>query len=179
MRLLSSVPIAMLFLVLSVGTQVEAQQGAPRFAYIDSEAILQEAPGAQEAQRQFEQDMGRYRAEVQQLAEELQTLITRFEQQQLSLSPEVKERREQEIVDKQGSYQRRIQELENQASERQAELVEPIMEQISQVIEAIRTEGNYAIIFDAASRSFIAADPSLDLTEQVIQRLRSGTSGRR
>lgn len=177
MRCFMFVSAGALLLALLFGIEAQAQ-ATPRFAYIDSEAILEEAPGAQEAHEAFEEDMSRYRAEVQTLAEELQQLISQFEQQQGSLSPEVRERREQEIVEKQGNYQQRIQELENQAAERRAELVEPIMDQVTQVIETIREEGNYAIIFDAASRSFIAADPELDLTAEVIRRLRADTAGR-
>ncbi|MEX0980032.1 MAG: OmpH family outer membrane protein [Gemmatimonadota bacterium] len=176
MRRSTLIPAGFLFLVLLLGVEAQAQT-APRFAYIDSEAILQEAPGAQEAQQAFEQDMNRFREEVQGLAQELQELITRFESQTM-MSPEARGRREQEIREKQQQYQQRIEELENQAAARQAELVEPIMDRITQVIETLRAEGNYSIIFDAASRSFIAADPELDLTAEVLRRLRADTAGR-
>ena len=58
-------------------------------------------------------------------------------------------------------------------SQRQAELVQPVMDLINQVIDAIRSEGDYALIFDVSAGSIIAADPSLDLTEEVIRRLRA------
>lgn len=156
----------------------------PKLGFIDSQAILQEAPGAQEAQQQFERDMARYRSEVEQMGQELQTLISNYEQQQLTLSPAAKENREEQIRLKQQEYQQRVQELENQAAQRQAELVEPIMEKINTVIDGIRREGEFTMIFDVASQAIIAADPSLDLTAEVIRRLKSangetGTPGGR
>lgn len=176
MRRSMFVPAGFLFLLLALAADTQAQ-AAPRFAYIDSEAILQQAPGAQEAQQAFEQEMTGYREEVQGLAEELQGLMTRFEQRQATMTADARSRQEQEIVQRQEQYQQRIQELENQAAARQAELVEPIMDRITQVIETIRAEGNYSMIFDAASRSFIAADPELDLTDEVIRRLQSDAPG--
>ena len=43
------------------------------------------------------------------------------------------------------------------------------------VIEAVRAEGNYAIIFDvsATGGSIVAADQSLDLTDKVIEKLKA------
>jgi Skp family chaperone for outer membrane proteins len=41
------------------------------------------------------------------------------------------------------------------------------------VIEDVRREGNYALIFDTAAGAIITADPGLDLTDQVLERLRT------
>lgn len=180
MRFLSTALSTVLLLLpgVLVGSGAEAQQQT-KLGYIDSQAILNEAPGAQEAQDQFERDMARYRSEVQQMGEELQTLIQQYEQQQLTLSPEAKENREEEIRRKQQQYQQRVQELEDQATQRQNELVQPIMEKINTVIDGIRREGDYTMIFDVASAAIIAADPGLDLTNEVIRRLKaaSGAAG--
>ena len=51
------------------------------------------------------------------------------------------------------------------------------MDRISDVIEQIREEGNYALILDVAAGSIISADPSLDLTEEVIRRLQADATG--
>lgn len=176
--------ILLLLPSLAVGTEGHAQQRT-KLGYIDSQAILQEAPGAKEAQQQFERDMARYRSEVQQMGEDLQTLIEQYDQQQLTLSPQAKATREEEIRKKQEQYQQRVQELEDQAARRQSELVQPIMEKINTVIDGIRREGDYTMIFDVASAAIIAADPALDLTSEVIRRLKSasgqagGTTGGR
>ena len=81
--------------------------------------------------------------------------------------------REAAIREKEGAYRQRIAQMENQAGRRQQELVEPIMRQIKDVIEALRQEGNYSVIFEVGPGSnIIAADPALDLTNEVIGRLR-------
>lgn len=156
-----------------------AGQGAPKIAYIDSRRLIAEAPGAKEAQESFERDMNRYRAELQQLEESIKSLLSEYEQKQVLLSPEAKRQKEEEIRQKQRAYQERAGELENEAARRQSELVEPIMDRIQQVLTQLQKEGGYAMIFDAAAGALVAADTTLDITNEVLRRLRqtAATSG--
>lgn len=162
-------------LLLGLASAAQAQT-AVKLGYIDSQAILNQDPAARQAQQQFEQDMARYRSEVDQMGQELQDLIGRYEQQEAMLSEEAKTNRQEEIRLKQTEYQQRISDLEQQAGLRQAELVEPVMERINAVIEDIRADGGYAIIFDVAAQGIIAADPALDLTPEVVRRLQAGAA---
>jgi outer membrane protein len=170
--------LSAILMVLIAASAAEAQTEF-KLGYIDSQAILNQDPAARQAQTQFEADMTRYRAEVDQLGQELQDLIARYEQQEAMLSEEAKTNRQEEIRLKQTQYQQRISELEQQAGLRQAELVEPVMERINAVIESMRAIGGYSIIFDVAAQGIIAADPALDLTAEVVRRLQAGaaTSG--
>jgi len=159
-------------LALLLASAAEAQANL-KIGYIDSQAILDQDPSARTAQQQFEASLATYQAEVQQLGEDLQVLIDQYEQQQAMLSDEAKANREEQIRIKQAQYQQRITELEQQAGMRQAELVEPVMERITAVIEEIRAEGSYSMIFDVAAQGIISADPALDLTPEVVRRLQA------
>ena len=170
-RFLPSLLGVALLLAVSAGG-VSAQAG-PKIGYVNSAAIYAEAPGAEAAQAEFEQQMTTYRQEVQRLGEELQTMVAEHQQQHESLSAEVRETREAAIREKDGAYRQRVAQLENEAGRRQQQLVEPIMQQIRDVIETLRRDGGYAVIFDVGPRyNIIAADPDLDLTNEVISRLR-------
>lgn len=173
MRRFSFVTAALVAITTIAGsaTGTAAQQSPRSFGYINSEAILQATPEVREAQQALSAEIEGFRAEVQQMAENLDQMIQRYEQQQLTLSAEAKETKEQEIRTRQQQYQRRVQELDQLAAQRQSEVVQPIMDRINTVIEQIRMEGNYTIIFDVSTGAIIAADPDLDLTEQVIERL--------
>lgn len=157
--------------LLAIPLALDAQ--SPRIAYIDSQAILMEAPGASDAQMEFQRQVGEYQDEIQRMGEELEELVTRYQQQQGAFSQQAREAREEEIRQREMEYQERVEAMELQIDARREELVGPILERMSDAIEEIRVEGEYAMIFDLASRSIIAADPELDLTDQVIQRLRA------
>ena len=161
-----------ILMVLALGSSAGAQT-LVKIGYIDSQAILDQDPAAQSAQQQFESEMTTYRGEVQTMGEELTGLIQAYDDQESALSDAAKANREEEIRLKQAQYQQRLSELEQQAAVRQAELVEPVMERITGVIEELRSSGSYSIIFDVAAQGIISADPDLDLTAEVVRRLQA------
>lgn len=166
-------------LALLAGFMAVEGQAVARIGYINTAVILEETPGAQEANQAWERELGTYRTEVERMAEELQGMMAQYDRQQLTLSPEAKARREEDIRRKQQEYQDLVQRLDQQAQQRQQELVQPVLDRVTAVIEQLREEEGYAIIFDVAAGSIIAADPSLDLTDEVIRRLRAvASSGR-
>ncbi|MDR0787806.1 MAG: OmpH family outer membrane protein, partial [Gemmatimonadota bacterium] len=63
--------------------------------------------------------------------------------------------------------------LEQTLQQRQSELLGPIMDRIITATEQVRAAGNFSMVFDAGSGGLVTADPSLDLSDQVLSRLRS------
>lgn len=168
-------PFAALALIFAlVAGAAEAQ--TLKIGYINSQEILASAPGAREAQQAFEREMQAYTNEAQQLQDELTRMQQQLAQQELTLSPEAKRNRQQQIQQKAQEAQARMQQMDQLAAQRRAELVQPVMDKITEVIEAMREEGNYALILDVAAGSIIAADPSLDLTAEVLRRLNASPS---
>ena len=168
----TSFALTALAFLLTAGS-VEAQ--TLKIAYVNSQEILMNAPGAEAAQQQFDQEMEGYQAEISQLETELNNLETALQQQQLTLSPEAKANREQQLQAKFQEYQQRTTQLQELANQRRAALIQPVMDNITEIIEQIREEGAYSLILDAAAGSIVSADPALDLTQQVIDRLAANT----
>jgi outer membrane protein len=144
-----------------------------KIGYINSQQILASSTEAAAAQQQFDREMQGYQTEVQQLEAEITGMQERLEQQQLTLSPEARTSREQQIQAKLEEYQTRTQQLNQLAEQRRAELIQPVMDRITVIIEGVREEGQYSLILDVAAGSIIAADTTLDLTPEVIRRLGS------
>jgi Skp family chaperone for outer membrane proteins len=70
-------------------------------------------------------------------------------------------------------FQARADSLQQQAGQRQQQLMEPIMTHIESIIGEVRQAQGFAIVFDLAADAIVSADPSLDLTDMVIARLRA------
>jgi outer membrane protein len=172
-----SILTALVFAAAAIGfTPLAAEAQNVRVGYINSQRIMAQAPGTAEAQRAFEAEMQKFQGELEQMETELQTMQESFDRQQATLSQQARQQRQQEMQQRFMAYQQRRGELEETAQQRQAELVEPIMARISEVIEQIRRDDNYALIFDAAAGGLITADPALDLTDRVLERLRATAS---
>lgn len=165
-------------LVVATTAGLPAQQGGgdvpadAEYVYIDSRQLLQEAPGATEARKQWQQEMSEFRSEIDRLRSELDSLQSSYQQQEETLTESAREQRRQEIAEKQRQLQRRVQELEQKAGQRRQELLAPILDEVRSVIQEIREEQGYSMVFDAAASGLLAADPRLDITDRVVERLR-------
>lgn len=151
----------------------EPQVPVPKLAYINSTEIIAQAPGAAEAQATFERELARWQSEVQALEDSLQQMMATYDQQQIMLSPEARQQRQREIQAKQMQYEQRTADIQQVAERRQQELVQPIFENIRNVLVSIRIEQGYSMIFDAAAGALIDADTTLDITPLVVERLRA------
>jgi outer membrane protein len=169
--------LALAGLLLVGSTSVVEAQQTFRVGYIDSQAILMEAPGAREAQEEFERQLDRMGLEVQQMEDELDNLIAEYERQQATLLANVREARENEIMQRNQRFQQRIEEMDYELAMSRQALLEPIIDEMTRIIEDVRSEGGYAVIFDVQGQSIVAADPTLDLTDEVLRRLGATPAG--
>jgi outer membrane protein len=147
-----------------------------KIGFVDSRRLFQEAPGAQEAQTLIKGEMARFDAQVQVLRDSLQAMVADYQRKSVLLSPDEKQKQEAALVQRQQALQQRAGQIEQQASARQDELMKPVMDRVQQAIDDIRATGGYAIIFDVASGAMVAADSTLDLTTQVIEKLRGAAN---
>lgn len=160
--------------LLLSASPVFGQDGPPSgttFVYLNSADIIQSTPGAAEAQRTFEREIADMRTELQTQASVVDSLLRDYQRQEALLSPQAKEQKQGEIRTLQSQLETRRLEMEGQAGQRQQELLRPILERVSGVIESVRSERNYAMVFDISTEGVVAADPSLDITELVKGRL--------
>lgn len=175
MRSFTRVAATVAALTLSMAGVLAAQAGGPKIVYVNSQKIIAQAPGRADAEAQFQKEMDQYKAQVQKMGDSLQTMVADYQKAEPTLSQSVKASRTKDLRDRQQAYQQHVQQLEQTAQQREAELVRPIMEQINKIIEQVRTENGYAFILDAGSQAgvVVAADSSLDITDQVIKRLQA------
>jgi outer membrane protein len=176
MRSIFRAPMSAAVLLLALGSvSAVAQQPAMRIAYVNPQALFENAPGRADAEATFRKETEGYRAELNRLNEQLNQAMSDYQKTESKLTPADKERRQRVLQAKEDSLRARQQELEQRASQRQNELMAPIMEQVRKVLEDIRSEDGYAMILSSepGSSPILAADKNLDITERVVARLRT------
>lgn len=160
--------------LLAVSAPLSAQ-AATKIGYIDTRRVLQEAPGAQEARTTLEAEMQRFQNQLKSMQDSLQAIMTDYQQKSLVMSADAKQKREQEIIQKRTVWEQRAEQMQQQAAQRQQEVMEPIMQRVEEVISQVRQAEGFAIVFDVASEAIVSADPALDLTAKVIERLKAAS----
>jgi outer membrane protein len=144
-----------------------------KIAYINSREILQRTPGYAHAESMYTKEVEGYRGEVQKLQQQLDSAVQAFDQQSIALSPAARQTKQKDLQAMQQRMEQRTNELQDRARQREQELLQPIQARVSSVIQGIRAEMNYALILDAdaAGGLIAAADPALNITARVLQRL--------
>jgi outer membrane protein len=168
---------ALHFAAAGAAAQTPAQPQPLRLAYINSAYILANTPGRSEAESTFNREMAGFRAEVQRMQQTLDSAVAEYQRTSLVMTPAARQQRESELRQMEQRTRQRATELEQQAARREQELTAPITQRVNAVIEGIRAEFNYSMIFDAAAPSgaLVTADRALDISNLVIQRLQQGS----
>lgn len=162
-------------LLAGAAVPATAQQGAQKIGYINMQAVLRQTPGYAAAESLYTREAEGYRQEVQRLQSQLDSSASQFERDAVLLSPTARETRRKALQAQQDSLEQRFNAIRERAAARERELLDPIQQRVNTVVDGIRAEGNYALIFDVSSAysNIVSADRSLDLTQRVIDRLKS------
>jgi outer membrane protein len=157
------------------GSSLAAQQASTKIAYVNPQALFDNAPGRAQAESLFTRETAGYRAELTKMSEALTQLVGTYQREEARLTAAQKETRQRAIAAKEDTLRGRQQQLEQRAAQRQSELMAPIMESVRKVLEDIRVEDGYSIILSSepGSSPILAADKNLDITERVVARLKT------
>jgi outer membrane protein len=148
---------------------------AQKFAFVDTDYILQNIPSYNAAQEELDKISEGWETEVTAEYEEIEKMYKTYQSERVLLTDEMKKKREQEIMDK----EREVKELqakyfgpEGDLYNKRQELVKPIQDALYKAVKELSAEGNYAIIFDSASgASILYSNPRYDLSDEVLKKL--------
>lgn len=152
-----------------------AQATTVKLAYINSQKILAEAPGRADAEATYNKEMATARAQLQQMDDSLKSMVAAYDKEAPALDSAHREARGTVIRNTETEFTQRATQLNTQMQQRQADLARPLMDQVSQVLDQVRTQGGYAMIFDVGAQgsALVSADKALDLTDAVLAKLKA------
>ena len=161
-----------LAVIVVVSVAATARQAEQVVGIVNLQIVMTQTPGYQEALTTFEAEFKVAQQDLQDMAQQRDSLFAEYERASVVLTPTGRQEKQAEIQQFQAKIEQHAQDLQNRQRERQRELVDPLEQRVQAVIDGIRAERNIGIIFDVATMQGIAAvDQQLDLTPIVVQRL--------
>ena len=148
---------------------------AQKFAFVDTEYILENIPSFNAAQEELNKISESWETEITAEYEEIDKMYKTYQSERVLLTDEMKKKREEEIMER----ERTVKELQNKyfgaegdLSKKRQELVKPIQDALYKAVKELSAEGSYAIIFDTASgASILYSNPRYDLSDEVLKKL--------
>lgn len=148
---------------------------AQKYAFVDTEYILNNIPAYTAAQQQLDQISGQYQKELEAMHSELDKMYKDYQTEAVLLSDDMKRKREDVIISKEKEYknlQRQYFGQDGDLFKKREALIKPIQDDIFNAVQDIANEGSYAVIFDkSGSMSMLYTNPKFDLSDQVLQKL--------
>lgn len=148
---------------------------AQKFAFVDSDYILQNIPSYSAAQDQLDKISETWETEIAAEYEEIGKMYKTYQSERVLLTDAMRQQREEEIMTREHAVkdlQAKYFGPEGDLSKKRQELVKPIQDAIFKAVKELSAEGSYAIIFDTASGAAILySNPRYDLSDEVLKKL--------
>jgi len=162
----------LLILVVSfLATTTQAQ----KFAYVDTDYILNKIPEFNQAQDKLDALSADWQKEIENKYADVDQMYRSYQQEQVLLTDEMKVKREEAIIKKEKSakdLQQKYFGPEGELYIKRQELIKPIQEKIYDVIQQLATNNKYAIIFDSSSDLIMLyKNNNLDKSDKVLDLL--------
>lgn len=159
--------------IWAVAQPVSAQKFS--VAYIDMQYILKNLPQYETANEQLNMISKRWQKDIETAQQEAQVMATNFQTEQIFLSPDMKQRKEEEILAKEQEVlelKRKYFGQDGEWYKKRESLLKPIQDEIYTAIQDIANEKKYDIVKDrSADPSLIYMSSKLDISDKVLEKL--------
>jgi outer membrane protein len=150
-------------------------QAQIKIAFVNSQALMEAAPGRAAAESLLTKEGEGYRTQLQKLQDSVNNMLTKYQKDEPTLTATTKDTRQKAIQALEADLQAKQQQFQQQFAQRQSEVMAPVTDVVKKVLDDIRTENGYAMILDNApgASNIVSADKNLDITDKVVSRLRA------
>lgn len=146
---------------------------AQRFAYVDTEYILEKMPEYTQAQEQLDKLSAQWQQEIETKYDEVEEMYKKYQAEQVLLTAEMKQKREQQIMDKEKEvkeFQKKKFGYEGELFQERQELIKPIQDKVYDQIQKIAESKGYDFVFDKSSGlTMLYTNTRYDLSEEVLR----------
>lgn len=146
-----------------------------RIAFVNARALLTGMNGWAKAESTYTKELGIAQSEAQKLQAVMDSAVSTYQQSQAMMSPSARTAREKALSVQNDSLQAKLQKLQERIGARERELLSPMQQRLTAIIEGIRAEMNYSMVIDlgnpAVGQLIVAYDKALDITASVARRL--------
>ena len=138
-----------------------------KFAFVDFQKFAAKSKRAQNQQQKFAQMVDAKRVALENKKKEMDTLNEQLQKQGPMLKEETRNEKIKQLGIKEMELKLAEKEAQNSLQNEQREQQEIFRRDITKIINQLRSQKNYTLIFDSAA--LLSADDALDITDEVVQ----------
>jgi len=160
-------------LILVATLLISISAFSQKYAFIDTEYILNNIPSYKAAQDKLDAMSAEWQKEIEAKRAEIEKMYKEYQSEKVLLTEDMKQKREQEILKK----EKEVRDLQNnyfgqqgQLFEKRKELIKPIQDELYAAVKDLAEKQGFAAIFDSSSgMTMIYTDPKFDKSDEVLK----------
>jgi len=161
--------IIVFVLLMSVSFSMQAQ----KFAYVDTQYILDNIPEYKMAQTQLDELSKKWQKEIEDKIAEVDRMFKAYQTDAVLLPEDIKKQREDEILQKEkdlSDLKKKRFGKDGDLFKKRQELIKPLQDKIYNAIKTMADQRGYAVIFDrSGSLSILYAYERYDKSDEVLE----------
>jgi len=146
---------------------------AQKFAYVDTDYILNKIPDFRQAQDKLDALSSDWQKEIENKYANVEQMYRAYQQEQVLLTDDMKAKREDAIIKKENDAKNLQQKYFGPTGDlylKRQELIKPIQDKIYDAIQQLAANSKYAVIFDSSSDLImIYKNNNLDKSDKVLE----------
>ena len=162
-----------ILLILAVSFLTVTTSTAQKFAYVDTDYILNKIPEFKQAQDKLDAISSDWQKDIENKYADVEQMYRAYQQEQVLLTDEMKTKREEAIIEKEKSVQSLQQKYfgnNGDLYKKRQDLIKPIQDRIFDAVQQLAASNKYSIIFDASSDLIMLySNPDLDKSDKVLE----------
>tara|TARA_B110000967_G_C18506587_1_gene374238 strand:+ start:15 stop:521 length:507 start_codon:yes stop_codon:yes gene_type:complete len=160
--------ILLIFALSFLATTTQAQ----KFAYVDTDYILNKIPEFKQAQDKLDALSADWQKEIENKYADVEQMYRTYQQEQVLLTDAMKVKREDAIIKKETAAKNLQQKYfgpEGELHIKRQDLIKPIQDKIYDAIQQLAANSKYAIVFDSSSDLIMLyKNDNLDKSDKVL-----------
>lgn len=146
-------------------------QKTVKLGHINSSDLMQIMPGKDSAQAAFEAEVKILEGELKAMQDELEKKLADYQSRKDQMTELIRTTKEQELNDLSQRIQIYQQNAQKKLQEKEAELLQPIIDRAKQAISDVAKENGYTYIFDTSAGAVLYQQDSDDILNLVKKKL--------
>lgn len=155
---------------------------AQKFAYVDTEYILNQVPEYRAAQAELDKLSDQWLKEIEAKYTEIEKMYKAYQAEQILLTDDLKKKREEDIQKREKDAKELQKQKYGEGGElfkKRQELVKPIQDKVYTAIKQLAEQQNLGVIFDKASDlTMLYTNPKYDKSDDVLKIMGYGSGSK-
>lgn len=163
------------FILLAFLVSMSGLLQAQKFAYVDTDYILNQMTEYKAAQKQLNELSEKWENDIRIMKDEVDKMYRDYKAEEILLSPVQKKEREDAIVAKEQALKTFEQEkfgVNGELFKKRQELIKPIQDKVFAAIQRVAKNNGLDFIFDkSANMNILHSNPKYDRSDDVLDEL--------